>query len=365
MYGGYLSFRNFSTGYIASIELLLELKSDFQLLIMRQIQDVFPLLQTPKKIFITTHHKPDGDAIGSMLALYHYLVKKGHTVTPVSPSELPEFLMWVPGVEHLLNYEAESKLSLKALEDSDLIFCVDFNDFTRTKHLDQALAAATQPKVLIDHHLFPKPVWDYGMSIPEKSSTCEMIYDFINLNNDNALIDTAIAQCIYTGILTDTGSFRFPVTTASVHELVADLKHKGLQHSRIHEEIYDSWSLIRMQFLGYVLLEKMEIFPKYNAGLIALSKKEIRLFNVSSGDMEGLVNYPLSIAGVRFATLITERGDEVKLSFRSKGDFDVSDFARKYFNGGGHFNASGGRASTSFDDTVAYFKQILSDIHPR
>ena len=324
---------------------------------MLPIKEAFPLLASPKKIFITTHHKPDGDAIGSMLGLYHYLTKKGHAVTPVSPCELPDFLMWMPGVEHLVNYEAEPKLALAALSNCDLIFCVDFNEYSRTKHLTEALAAATQPKILIDHHLMPAPVWDYGTSIPEKSSTCEMVY--------NKLIDKEIAECIYTGTLTDTGSFRFAITTAEVHEMVADLKRKGLEHSIIHEHIYDSWSANRMKFLGYVLLERMEIFPKYNAGLITLSRKELKLFNVQSGDTEGLVNYALSIANIRFATLITERGDEVKMSFRSKGDFDVSDFARTYFNGGGHFNASGGRSKQSFSETVAYFKEILSDIHPR
>ncbi|MBL7718672.1 MAG: DHH family phosphoesterase [Flavipsychrobacter sp.] len=332
---------------------------------MRPIAEATPLLQTPKKIFITTHHKPDGDAIGSMLALYHYLTSKGHSVTPVSPGELPDFLMWMPGVEHLLNYEAEPKLALQALADADIIYCVDFNDYSRTKHLTEQLAAATQPKILIDHHLMPAPVWDYGTSIPEKSSTAEMVYDYINQCGDNSLINKDIAECIYTGTMTDTGSFRFAITTADVHDMIADLKRKGLEHSIVHEHIYDSWSESRMKFLGYVLLERMEIFPKYNTGLITLSKKELRLFNVQSGDTEGLVNYPLSIANVRFATLITERGDEVKLSFRSKGDFDVSSFAREHFSGGGHFNASGGRSKESFSETVARFKKILSDIHPR
>lgn len=332
---------------------------------MQQIQNAFPLLQQPKKIFITTHHKPDGDAIGSMLGLYHYLTAKGHEVAAVSPSEVPDFLMWMPGVERLYNYEAESKKSEEALRNADIIFCLDFNDFSRTKHLTLLLEQAEQPKILIDHHLFPKPVWNYGMSIPEKSSTSEMIYDFINLCDDNAMISTDIAECLYTGVMTDTGSFRFPITTASVHLMIADFKQRGLNHSRIHEEVYDSWSKQRMQFLGYVLLEKMEIMPEYNAGLIALSRKDIKLFDVNTGDMEGLVNYPLSIAGIRFAVLITERTDEVKLSLRSKGDFDVSAFAREHFNGGGHFNASGGRSTESFIDTVTRFKQILSDIHPR
>lgn len=332
---------------------------------MQQIQDAFPLLQQPQKIFITTHHKPDGDAIGSMLGLYHYLTAKGHSVSAISPSDVPEFLMWMPGIEVVYNYEAEPTPCEKALKEADLIFCLDFNDFSRTKHLTELLANATQPKILIDHHLFPKPVWDYGMSIPEKSSTSEMVYDFINLCGDNGMITNDIGACLYTGAMTDTGSFRFPATTASVHLMIADFKQRGLEHSRIHEEVYDSWSARRMQFLGYVLLEKMEIMPQYNAGLIALSKKDIKLFDVNPGDMEGLVNYPLSIAGIRFAVMITERTDEVKLSLRSKGDFDVSDFARRFFNGGGHFNASGGRSTESFIDTVTRFKQILSDIHPR
>ncbi len=331
---------------------------------MRPIQEAFPLLGTPKKVFITTHHKPDGDAIGSMLGLAHYLVKLGHYVTAVSPCEAPDFLEWVPGMQNVLNYEENTQQSLDALAECDLIFCVDFNDYSRTKTLETPLANATQPKVLIDHHLMPKPYWDYGMSVPEKSSTCEMVYDFINLMDNNHLIDVDIAECLYTGVLTDTGSFRFPVTTADVHRMIANLKDHGLEHSKIHELIYDSWSETRMRFLGYVLIEKMEVFHKQKAALITLSKEDMKLFNVQSGDSEGLVNYPLSIGNIKFATLITERSDEVKLSFRSKGEFDVSTFARTYFEGGGHFNASGGRSKLSFKETITYFKKILSDIHP-
>lgn len=332
---------------------------------MRPIEESSYLLEGTKKVFITTHHKPDGDAIGSMLALHHYLTAKGHHVTSVSPSELPEFLMWMPGVEQLYNYEAEQKVVEKLLSESDVIFCLDFNNFSRTGKLEDTLAKATQPKILIDHHLMPADVWDFGMSIPAKSSTCEMVYDYINTCGDNEAITVDIAECIYTGTMTDTGSFRFPVTSAAVHTMIADLKSKGLAHSKIHEAVYDTWSLKRMQFLGYVLLEKMEIMPQYKTGLIALSKKDLKLFDVNSGDLEGLVHYPLSIDGVRFAVMITERGEEIKLSLRSKGDFDVSKFAREHFNGGGHFNASGGRSNASFTDTVERFKKILSDIHPQ
>ena len=341
------------------------LKTRINKTLMQPIQKALPLLKTPKKVFITTHYNPDGDAIGSMMGLYNYLIKKGHDVSPVVPSELPEFLMWIHGVEHIINYEADSKKANKALTEADIIFCLDFNDYSRTKHMTAQLEAATQPKLLIDHHLFPKPYWDYGMSIPAKSSTCEMVYDFINECGDNELIDTKIAECLYTGVITDTGSFRFPVVTSDVHTMVADLINKGLKHSKIHEEVNDTWTLKRMQFLGYVLLERMEIFPRQKAGLIVLSREDLKLFDITTGDLEGLVNYPLSIANIKFATMITERSDEIKLSFRSKGSFDVNAFAREYFNGGGHMNASGGTAKTSLTETVAYFKKILSDIHPR
>jgi len=331
---------------------------------MRPIQEALPLLQSPRKIFITTHHKPDGDAIGSMLGLFHYLRLKGHEVTAVAPSEVPDFLLWLPDVQQVINYEVQQTAAEEALTAADLIFCLDFNDFSRVKHLEQPLARATQPKILIDHHMFPKPVWDYGMSELEKSSTCEMVYDFINLCGDNAMINTDIASCLYTGTMTDTGSFRFPATTGGVHRMIADFLDRGLKHTPIHEAINDNWSTNRMRFIGYMLIERMEIFPKYNAGLITISREDLKLFGLSTGDTEGLVQYPLGIKGIRFATLITERSDEVKLSFRSKGDFDVNKFAREQFNGGGHFNASGGRSTQTFNETILRFKEILSEFHP-
>ena len=331
---------------------------------MNPIQDCLALLQSSQSIFITTHHKPDGDAIGSMMGLAHYFIKKGHRVFPVSPSEVPDFLGWIPGLETVYNYEAEPKKVEQALAESSLIFCLDFNDFGRVRTMETLLTSATQPKMLIDHHLFPKPYFEYGVSDASKSSTCEMIYDFINMAGDNHLIDETIAACLYTGVMTDTGSFRFPVSGASVHRMIADLKDKGLKHSPIHEEIYDSWTEGRMKFLGYILKEKMEIFPELHSGLITISQKDIDDYNVQTGDTEGLVNYPTSIAGIRFATLIIERKDGIKMSFRSKGDFDVNTFARENFNGGGHFNASGGQSSQSFTETILRFKKILSEIHP-
>lgn len=332
---------------------------------MRSIQEALPLLKEPKKIFITTHHKPDGDALGSTLGLYHYLLQFGHKVTVVSPSEAPDFLMWLPGIETVLNYESEPKQCLKILDEADLIFCLDFNRLDRIKTMEEPLKKASQPKILIDHHLMPdEQAFAYGMSDAAKSSTCEMVYDFIMLDGGQSYINNNIAQCLYTGLMTDTGSFRFPATTASVHEIIADFKRRGLDHSLIHQEVYDTWSPGRMRFLGYVLSEKMEVFPEQKYGIIALSQEEVKRFNVNTGDTEGLVNYPLSIKDILVAVMISERKDEVKLSFRSKGDIDVSTFARTYFNGGGHFNAAGGSSDLSLEATVKKVKDLIAQIIP-
>jgi phosphoesterase RecJ-like protein len=328
---------------------------------MKNIREVLPLLQEPKKIFITTHHRPDGDALGSTLGLYHFLIQQGHMPTVVSPSEVPDFLMWMPGIDTVLNFESEPKQALKVLAEADLIFCLDFNSFSRIKTMEEPLVKATQPKILIDHHLRPDEAsFTYGMSEPEKSSTCEMVYDFIQIAGGEQYISNEVSQCLYTGLMTDTGSFRFPITTAAVHEMIADLKHRGLEHAVIHQYIYDSWSVERMRFLGYVLYEKMQIFPEQNIGIIALSLEDQSKFKISTGDTEGMVNYPLSIESVTMAVLLTEKKDEVRMSFRSKGAIDVSTFAATNFNGGGHFNAAGGRSKDSLEITLKKLKELLN-----
>lgn len=327
---------------------------------MDNIANAIPLLKEPKKIFITTHHKPDGDALGSTLGLYHYLIQLGHQAQVVSPSEVPDFLMWMPGIDTVLNFESEPKQCLKILQESDMVFCLDFSRLDRIKLMEEHLRNAPQPKILIDHHLNPdREAFAYGMSEPEKSSTCEMVYDFIRLCGDEQYINNDISQCLYTGVMTDTGSFRFPITTASVHEMLADLKRRGLEHAVIHQHIYDSWSAERMRFLGFVLYQKMEIYPEQQVGIIALSQKEQQQFNVATGDTEGMVNYPLSIERVNMSVMLTEKKDEVRMSFRSKGDIDVSTFAATHFNGGGHFNAAGGRSSESLEATKQKLKSLL------
>lgn len=306
------------------------------------------------------HHKPDADALGSTLGLYHYLIQKGHQPTVVSPSEVPDFLQWMPAIDQVLNFEAEPKKSLAALAGAQLIFCLDFNRLDRVKSFEPALRAVSQPRILIDHHLHPEAdSFAYGISLPAKSSTCEMVYDFIRLAKDDDYLSQEVMQCLYAGTMTDTGSFRFPVTSASVHEMLADFKRRSLEHAIIHQYIYDSWSAERMRFLGYVLYEKMQIFPKQKIGIIALAKEDQKKFNISSGDTEGMVNYPLSIHNIELAIMLTEKKDEVRLSFRSKGNIDVSSFAGKYFNGGGHFNAAGGRSEEDLTNTLIKLKTLL------
>ncbi len=328
---------------------------------MEHIAGILPLLQEPKRIFITMHHKPDADALGSTLGLYHYLKQKGHDPQVITPSEVPDFLMWMPGIDTVLNYESEPKVCAQVLGNSDYIFCLDFNRLERVRSMQELLRQASQPRVLIDHHLLPETeAFAYGVSQPEKSSTCEMVYDFIRLAGDDDCLVDEVMQCLYAGTMTDTGSFRFANTTASVHEMIADFKRRGLQHALIHQYIYDSWTAERMRFLGYVLLEKMEIYPEKQVGIIALSREDQKKFNVATGDTEGMVNYPLSIENITFAILLTEKNEEVRMSFRSKGNVDVSVFAAQYFNGGGHFNAAGGRSGVNLEQTLIQLKTLLN-----
>lgn len=323
---------------------------------MQDITAIFPLLNTPKKVVITTHQKPDGDAMGSSLGLYHLLTALNHSVQVISPTNWASFLNWMPGVEHVLEYEKNVGKCNECIETADWIFCLDFNTLSRTKTMEPVLLAATAERVLIDHHREPQTeVFAYGVSDISKSSTAEMVYDFIIGAGYGDMINTSIAECIYTGVMTDSGSFRFPSTTSDVHRLVAFLKDKGLQHGKVHEAIYDNFSENRLRFIGNVLLNRMSIFYEYNTALIAIPQADLVKYDIKTGDTEGLVNYPLSIEGIRMAAIIIDRGEERKCSFRSKGAVDVNTFARKYFNGGGHFNAAGGQTTESLDTAVEKF----------
>lgn len=332
---------------------------------MKPITEFYTLLNnttTSKKVVITMHQKPDGDAMGSTLALYHLLVKLGHQVQVISPTNWSSFLNWMPGCDRVWDYEKTKADSEACIDQAEWLFCLDFNVLYRTKNMEQALTASRAIKILIDHHEQPQvEAFDYGISITAKSSTCEMVYDFIIASGHRDLIDPDLASCIYTGLMTDTGSFRFPSTTASVHLAIADLKNLGLNHSLVHEHIYDSNSEQRLRFLGNTLLKRMEVLYEYNTAIMTIPKSDLLAFHTKTGDTEGLVNYLLSLEGIRFGAIVIDRDEERKWSFRSKGDFDVNLFARKHFNGGGHKNASGGNTLDSLAETVQKFKTVLLD----
>ncbi|UEG49395.1 bifunctional oligoribonuclease/PAP phosphatase NrnA [Ferruginibacter lapsinanis] len=327
---------------------------------MLSIDQIFPLLSQPRNVVITTHQKPDGDAMGSSLGLYHFLKQFGHTVTVISPTNWASFLNWMPDSKLVLDYEAQTDKANAAIDNADWIFCLDFNTLIRTKRMEEKLTNSNAVRILIDHHQEPQvDKFTYGDSNTSKSSTCEMVYDFIVNSGNEDKINEQVAECLYAGVMTDTGSFRFPSTSANVHRMVAVLKDKGLQHSKVHEELFDNFLENKFKFIGNVLLHRMEIFYEYNTALIAVPQSDLIKYNIKTGDTEGLVNYPLSIQGIRLAAIIIDRGDERKCSFRSKGEFDVNLFARKYFNGGGHINAAGGQSSEPLDAVVAKFKTAM------
>ena len=329
---------------------------------MQPINEIYSQLTDPKKIVITMHQKPDGDAMGSTLGLYHFLIQFGHSVTVISPTNWADFLNWMPAAKKVMDYEQHAHACDALIAAADWIFCLDFNVLSRTKRMEHKLANANAKRILIDHHQEPEAEkFAYGISDTSKSSTSEMVYDFIEASGNDEKINEDVSSCLYTGVMTDTGSFRFPSTTANVHLMVANLKSKGLDHSKIHENIYDNFLENRFRFIGNVLLNRMEVFYEYNTALIAIPQNDLIRFNITTGDTEGLVNYPLSIKGIKLAAIIIDRGEERKSSFRSKDGFDVNSFARKYFNGGGHFHAAGGQNKESLDEVVAKFKSAMKE----
>ncbi len=331
---------------------------------MKPIQEIYELLQTPRRVVITMHQKPDPDAMGSSLGLYHFLTGLGHTVNVISPTNWAAFLNWMPGCNTVLDYESpKGKAEVPAiLKQAEWLFCLDFNTLPRTKTLAAPIRELKCVKILIDHHQQPEvESFDYGISNTAKSSTSEMIYDLIAESGHREKITIPIAECLYAGVIGDTGSFRFPSATSAVHAMVAHLKSIGMQHTLVHENIYDNYLENRLRFIGHVLTNRLEIMYEYNTALISISKGDLLRFDIKTGDTEGLVNYPLSIQGIRMVGLVIDRDEERKWSFRSKGNVDVNTFARNYFEGGGHFNAAGGHTNDSLEITVKKFKEAVKE----
>ena len=328
---------------------------------MQQITALKELLQEPKEILITTHHKPDADALGSSLGLAGYLKKKGHAVTVITPSDYPSFLNWMNGNNDVIAYDPNinDELVRKIINQVEVIFCLDFSSLSRINELGPYVRDAKGTKVLIDHHLEPEDFAQIVISNTGAAATAELVFEVIRDMGDQDLIDVHIGECLYAGIMTDTGSFRHPSTSRNVHLIIAELLHIGVNTSNIHRLIYDSHTEMRLRFLGYVLKDKLTVLREFRTAYIAITADELKQYDSKTGDTEGLVNFALSIEGVVFAALIIDRGNAVKMSFRSVGDFSVNDFARKHFQGGGHRNAAGGISYEPLQTTITKFLEVL------
>lgn len=326
-----------------------------------EIKGILELLATPKKIAIIPHRSPDGDAMGSTLGLYHFLKKLNHEAIVIAPNEFPEFLAWLPGSENVLIFEKDKENVAKVLQSADVIFTLDFNALHRTGEMENVLNKLKAPFIMIDHHQKPDDYATFMYSNTKFGSTCEMIYNFISYLGKKELLDETIASCLYTGIVTDSGSFRFPTTTSETHRVAAALLDLGARNGDIHNSLFDNNSYHRLQLLGRAL-QNLKVFPDYKTSYIRLTQQELDEFKYVKGDTEGIVNYGLTIKGIIFAAIFIENKEEgiVKISFRSQGNFDVNQFARQYFNGGGHINAAGGKSTKSLDETIKDFESILS-----
>jgi phosphoesterase RecJ-like protein len=324
------------------------------------IQAVKELLSTPQKIVIVPHKNPDGDAIGSTLALWHYLNNLGQETTLIVPNDYPKFLKWMPGNEHILNYERENTQAKERIADASVIFTLDFNHLGRVGHMQGVLEVSNAVFIMVDHHQEPSNYARYAYSDANMSSTCEMVYNLIEYLGDVDAITPEIANCLYVGIMTDTGSFKFASTTSRTHRIIAQLIDKGAENTKIHHKIYDTNSPNRLHLLGCAL-KNMVILEEYKTAYITLSQEELDLYGFQKGDTEGFVNYGLTLEGIIFAAIFIENKEEgiIKISFRSVGDFSVNQFARKHFEGGGHDNASGGRSERSMAETTSYFESLL------
>lgn len=329
---------------------------------MLNLAELKEILTQPQNIVITTHHKPDGDALGSSLGLYHYLKQKQHHVTVITPTDYPDFLAWMPGNPDVIIYTEKKEKSTQLVQQADLIFCLDFNSLSRINDLGEVVKLSSGKKIMIDHHLDPEDFDDFRYWNTKASSAAQLVYEFIaQLLGDKNSITADVATCLYTGIMTDSGSFRFPTTTANVHRITADLIDLGADNSAIHQSVYNHASENRLRFLGYCLSNKLEVLHEFNTALITVDREEMNRFKIVTGDTEGVVNYALSISNIRLAAFIIERTDKIKLSLRSSGTFPANEICKNYFHGGGHRNAAGGQSENTLEQVIHQFKTLLPD----
>ncbi len=332
---------------------------------MTVAENIYQAISNAHAIVITAHKSPDGDSIGSSMALFHLLQKWNKNVSVVHPDPAPEFLHWVPNQEVIVDFENQAEKATELLQAADLIFCLDYNEPSRVgKEMQEVLVQSNAIKVMIDHHLHPADFCDFTLSETSACSTCELLFQWLKAIQRENDIDDTIGKCLYLGIMTDTGSFRFPSVSSGTHEIAAFLIEKGVKHFEIHEAVFDTNTIDRIRLKGYALSEKLVLIPGIPVAYASLSEEELHRFNYQKGDTEGLVNQILGIQGIKMAVFFAEKDGKVKISFRSKGEYVVNQLANDHFEGGGHAYASGGISFVSLDETIAKFVTNVKNYIP-
>ena len=327
-----------------------------------QITEIKQLISKTNKIVLISHTNPDGDAVGSILAMYHFLNKLDKEVDMLVPNKFPDFYSWLPDSDKIILYDKQHKLAQKKLNDADIIFALDFNSFSRMGALADVVRPTRAKRLLIDHHIDPDIAsFDYCYSRTDVSSTAELVYEFISILGYGEMIDKKISEAIYTGIVTDTGSFSFSCNRPETYDITSNLVRQGVDAQKIHKLIYDTFSENRLRLLGFAISQRMLVWDEFHTALIYLTKEDLRNHNYQVGDTEGMVNYPLSMNKVNMSVLITERDNQLRLSFRSKGKFSVNELCRNHFNGGGHRNAAGGKTQEDMETFISRLKKVLAE----
>jgi len=325
----------------------------------QEIEAVSRLLAVPQKVVLVAHKNPDGDTIGASLAMMHYLRQKGHEVSALVPNDFPGYYHWLPGADELLVFDRNAKAVRTALAEGQLLFCLDFNSLDRTGNMAPDLKKFTGEKIVIDHHPEPSDEFDHYFSVVEASSTGELLFEFIEVLGDKALLGQEEALALYTCIMTDTGSFSYNCNHGRTYQIVAELIDKGVDAARVHEMVYDTYSENRLRLLGFALSSRLLVWHDLHTAVIYLTKDDLKKYHYEVGDTEGLVNYGLSMETINLAVLLTEKDNQIRISFRSKGNFSVNRLARDFFNGGGHKNASGGNTKIGIENTIGKLKDVL------
>lgn len=314
------------------------------------------------KIVTVSHTNPDGDAIGSSLAWAELLRGMGHTVTSIVPNRHPYFLNWMPHIKEMVIFKFDTERALEAIREADMIFCLDFNALSRLEILTDALSENSHARrVLIDHHLSPEEGFDLLFSFPEASSTCFLVYEIIEAMVGVEQITKEMAELLYVGMMTDTGNFAFSTLTPELFRAVAVLLERGIVIPEIHNKVYNSYTAGRARLFGYVINRKMELIHGGRVAYMSLNEQEMRRFGFQQGDSEGFVNYPLTIKKMKMSAMFIEQNGFIRISLRSRGKVDVNLFARKYFNGGGHKNAAGGKSFDSMEVTLRRYEEAVEE----